>query len=200
MSGKIKTVLSNEETIVKRIYRAKEKIKSEKIELELPSADQLPVRLVAVLHCLYLLFNEGYNSSHPDELIREELCEEAIRLTYLLTLQKLTNLSRTQALLYLFCFQASRLKARLDDKGNIILLKQQDRTKWYRPLMNRGFTYLESSISGSFENSSYHLEAAIASLHASAPSFESTDWKGIYSLYDHLYKFHPKQFGAKRNC
>jgi len=183
--------LTSEETISKRIYRAKEKIKTEKIELELPSANALPQRLDAVLQCLYLLFNEGYNSSHPDELIREDLCEEAMRLTYLLTRQLLTNIPKTQALLALFCFQASRLRARTDDRGNIILLKQQDRNNWYRPLMNRGFAYMEQSISGEFENSPYHLEAAIASLHASASSFETTDWKGIYNLYWHLYELNP---------
>jgi RNA polymerase sigma factor (sigma-70 family) len=183
--------LTSEETIAKRIYRAKEKIKTENIELEIPSANALPQRLDAVLQCLYLLFNEGYNSSHPDELIREDLCEEATRLAYLLTRQQLTNVPKTQALLALFCFQASRLRARTDDKGNIILLKQQDRNNWFRPLMNKGFTYMEQSISGEFENSPYHLEAAIASLHASATSFETTDWKGIYSLYWHLYELHP---------
>ena len=110
----------------KRIYRAKEKIISEKIELNVPQGKELPERLDVVLKCLYLLFNEGYNSSHPDKLIREDLCEEAIRLTYLLTLHPVTNLSRVNALLSLLCLQASRLQARIDDQGNIVLLKYQD--------------------------------------------------------------------------
>jgi RNA polymerase sigma factor (sigma-70 family) len=186
-----KAFLTNEETITKRIYRAKEKIRTEGVELEFPAAGSLPLRLDAVLHSLYLLFNEGYNSSHPDHLIREELCEEAIRLVYLLTLHHLTHLPRTQALLSLLCFQASRLKARLDDKGNIILLKYQDRKKWYRPLMEKGFAYLETSVTGESETSPYHLEAAIASLHASAVSFEQTDWKSIYFLYELLYRVQP---------
>jgi RNA polymerase sigma-70 factor (ECF subfamily) len=180
--------LTNEETIAKRIYRAREKIRSEKIELELPITTELPGRLDGVLQSLYLLFNEGYNSSHPDNLIREELCEEAMRLTYILTLQTGTNKPQTKALLSLMCFQSSRLQARLDDKGNIILLKYQDRTRWYRPLMQKGFSYLETAVDDTTQRSAYHLEAAIASLHASAPSFEETDWKAIYFLYDNLYR------------
>lgn len=181
--------LTNEETIAKRIYRAKEKFRSENIELELPPDEELPHRLDGVLQSLYLLFSEGYNSSHPDYLIREDLCEEAIRLAYFLTLNSSTNQPRTNALLSLMCFQASRLRARLDDKGNIILLKYQDRSKWYHPLMKKGFTYLDEAFAhDDVPTSSYHLEAVIASVHAEACSFEKTDWKTIYSLYDVLSK------------
>ncbi len=182
--------LTSEETIAKRIYRAKEKIRQENIELEMPPVQEQAARLEAVWHCLYLLFNEGYNASHPDQLIREELCEEAMRLTYLLTQHNMSDLPRTRALLSLFCFQASRLKARLDDGGNIILLKYQDRSRWHRPLMEKGFAYLEAAAEP-FEVSSYHLEAGIASLHAAAPSFEQTDWKSIYQLYEVLYALYP---------
>ncbi len=181
--------LTGEETITKRIYRAKEKIRTEQIELELPPPAQLPVRLDAVLHCLYLLFNEGYNSSHPNQLIREDLCEEAMRLTYLLTQNKSTDLPRTNALLALYCFQASRLQSRLDDKGQIILLKHQDRSLWYRPLIQKGYYFLDKATEQ--EMSTYHLEAAIAYLHASAPSFEQTDWKAIHYLYTILHRQHP---------
>lgn len=184
-----KAFLKDEETIAKRIYRAKEKIKAENIELELPSPGDLPKRLDAVLHCLYLLFNEGYNSSHPGQLIREELCEEAMRLAYLLTQTLITNLPRTNALLALFCFQASRLRARLDESGNIILLKHQDRSKWYQPLIQKGFFFLEEATQK--ETSVYHLEAAIAYLHAVAPCFETTDSKAIYYLYTILAAEHP---------
>ena len=186
--------LIDEETIAKRIYRAKEKIRNEKIELELPHSSQLQKRIDAVLQCLYLLFNEGYNSSHPERLIREDLCEEAMRLAFLLTQNSLTNLPRTNAMLALFCFQASRLQSRLDDHGNIILLKQQDRTKWYKPLVQKGFQFLEGATGE--ETSVYHLEAAIAYLHAKAPSFEATDWKTIYQLYTILAEHHPTPFVA----
>jgi len=189
-----KAFLKDEETIAKRIYRAKEKIRNEKIELELPHSSQLQKRIDAVLHCIYLLFNEGYNSSHQDRLIREDLCEEAMRLAFMLTQNGLTNLPRTNAMLALFCFQASRLQSRLDDHGNIILLKHQDRTKWYKPLIQKGFQFLEGATG---ENTSvYHLEAAIAYLHAKAPSFEATDWKAIYQLYSILEEHHPTPFVA----
>lgn len=189
-----KAFLTSEETITKRIYRAKEKIRTEKIELDLPPAAQLPTRLDAVLHCLYLLFNEGYNSSHPDQLIREELCAEAMRLTYLLTQNKITALPRTYALLALFCFQTARLPARLDDKGQIILLKHQDRNLWYQPLIQRGFYFLEQATQQ--ETSVYHLEAAIAYMHAVAPSFAQTNWKVIYYLYGILHSQRPTPFVA----
>lgn len=187
--------LTTEETIAKRIYRAKEKIKTEQIELVAPTGQELQERLDAVLKSLYLFFNEGYNSSHPDQLIREDLCEEAIRLCHLLTLHTLTRFPRTYALLSLFSFQASRLQARLDDKGHIIILKYQNRNKWNRSLIGRGFDCLEMAAEP-FEVSTYHLEAAIASLHAAAPSFEQTDWKSIYDLYELLYQLQPNPIVA----
>ncbi|RYY09769.1 MAG: sigma-70 family RNA polymerase sigma factor, partial [Chitinophagaceae bacterium] len=183
--------LKEEHTIAKRIYRAREKIKSDNIPLELPGPLQITERLSAVLHSLYLLFNEGYNSSNPEKLIREELCEEAMRLCFLLTKHPATSSPRTYALLALFCFQASRLSARLDDKGNIILLKYQDRRLWYRPLIYQGNHFLEKATQQ--ETSVYHLEAAIAWLHATATDFESTNWKAIYYLYEVLARHHPSK-------
>lgn len=182
--------ISTDETISKRIYRAREKIRTEQITLEVPESPELPVRLDAVLKSLYLLFNEGYNSSHPDNLIRKDLCEEAIRLCFLLTQNNLTRLPRTYALLALMHFQASRLNSRIDNKGHIILLKYQDRSNWNHALIQKGFELLELA-SEPFETSTYHFEAAIASLHAAAPSMELTDWKSIYHLYELLYQFQP---------
>ena len=190
-----KAFLTTEETIAKRIYRAKEKIKAEKIELEVPQNDELSIRVDTVLKSLYLLFNEGYKSSHPDKLIREDLCEEAMRLCFLLTQHSLTALPRVKALLALMCFQASRFDARLDDKNNIILLKYQDRIKWNRSLMSKGFELMEESTEP-FEVSAYHLEAAIASQHAAARSFEQTNWKSIYHLYEMLYQLQPNPIVA----
>jgi len=190
-----KAFLTTEETIAKRIYRAKEKIKTEKIELEVPQNDELSTRIDTVLKSLYLLFNEGYKSSNPDKLIREDLCEEAMRLCFLLTQHSLTALPRVKALLALMCFQASRFDARLDDKNNIILLKYQDRIKWNRSLMSKGFELMEESTEP-FEVSAYHLEAAIASQHAAARSFEQTNWKSIYHLYEMLYQLQPNPIVA----
>lgn len=185
-----KAFLTSEETIAKRIYRAKEKIKTEKIGLDVPQSNELSSRVDTVLKSLYLLFNEGYKSAKADELIREDLCEEAMRLCFLLTQHSLTALPRSKALLALMCFQASRVDARLDDKNNIILLKNQDRSKWNRSLMSKGFELMEESTEP-FEVSTYHLEAAIASQHATARTFEQTDWRSIYHLYEMLYQLQP---------
>lgn len=187
--------LTNEESISKRIYRAKEKIKAEKIELDVPDNTELPERINTVLKSLYLLYNEGYNSSNREKLIREDLCEEAMRLGLLLTQHPVTARPRSMALLALMCFQSSRLNARLDDKGNIVLLKYQNRSKWSLPLIQKGFDYLDAA-SEPFEVSPYHLEAAIASLHAAAPSFEKTDWKSIYHLYEMLFQLQPSPIVA----
>ena len=182
--------LSTEETISKRLYRAKEKIKSDNIELEVPSEGLLSQRLDAVLRTLYLLFNEGYNSSHPEFLVRQDLCAEAIRLCILLTQHSRTNLPKVKALLALMCFQASRLDARQGDDGSIILLKHQDRRLWNKELITRGQSYLNAAASGA-ELSDYHLEAAIAACHAFASTFEQTDWPRILSLYQMLSKIKP---------
>ncbi len=147
--------LTTEETIAKRLYRAKEKIRSENIELEAPGDGLLSARLDAVLHALYLLFNEGYNSSHPEFLVRQDLCAEAIRLCILLTQHAKTNIPKVKALLALMCFQASRLDARQGDDGNIILLKYQNRELWNRELIARGQNYLTDAADGE-ELSEYH--------------------------------------------
>jgi RNA polymerase sigma-70 factor (ECF subfamily) len=107
----------------------------------------------------------------------------------------LTAFPRTKALLALMCFQASRLDARIDDKNNIILLKHQDRSKWNHSLMSKGFELMEESTEP-FEVSAYHLEAAIASQHAAARSFEQTNWKSIYHLYEMLYQLQPNPIVA----
>ncbi|HRI20316.1 MAG TPA: sigma-70 family RNA polymerase sigma factor [Panacibacter sp.] len=182
--------LTTDETISKRIYRAKEKIRNEKIKLEVPAHTSLTERLETVLHTLYLLFNEGYNSSHIDKLIRDDLCEDAMRLCHLLTQQQLTSQPSVKALLSLMCFQSSRLMSRIDEKGNIITLKYQDRATWNMQLIQKGFDYLDEAAEGN-HFSTYHLEAGIASLHAASPAFERTDWKGVYHLYEILYSINP---------
>lgn len=182
--------LFTDETIVKRLYRAREKIRDEKISLEAPIPATMPGRLDAVLHTLYLLFNEGYNSSHPDQLIRHDLCEEAIRLCLLLVNNSVTTSAKGQALLALMCFQASREEARLSEDGSIRLLKDQDRSCWSQPLIEKGKYYLELSIEGD-EFSEYHIEAAIAGCHGRAESFEQTDWKSIIGLYNVLLEIKP---------
>jgi RNA polymerase sigma-70 factor (ECF subfamily) len=177
--------LTNEETIQKRIYRTKEKIRTEKISLDYPGADAMPSRLEAVLQTLYLLFNEGYSSSHPEKLIREDLCEEAMRLVILLAENPKTNKPHINALLALMCYQVSRFNTRLDDKGYIVLLKDQDRKQWNQFLVQKGNEYMLHASEGDVVHE-FHIEAAIASVHANAPSYESTDWKSILQFYDTL--------------
>ena len=177
--------LTNEETIGKRLYRTKEKIRNEAIPLDYPGADAMPKRIDAVLKTLYLLFNEGYNSSHPEKLIREDLCEEAMRLALILSENDKTNLPETNALLALMCFQASRFDSRIDDKGFIVLLKDQDSSQWNRFLIERGNEYIEKSAGGNVVHE-LHYEAAIASVHANAKAYEETDWHMILNLYNSL--------------
>jgi RNA polymerase sigma factor (sigma-70 family) len=179
--------LSGEETVTKRLYRTKEKIREEHLTLDYPGADAMPQRIEAVLKALYLIFNEGYNSSHPEKLIREDLCEEAMRLGIILTENPKTNLPQTNALLALMCYHVSRFGARLDDKGMIVLLKDQDRNKWNKFLVEKGNEYMQQSADGKTIHD-FHIEAAIASVHANAGSYEKTDWKMILQLYDTLLK------------
>jgi RNA polymerase sigma factor (sigma-70 family) len=187
--------LTNEETVTKRLYRAREKIREENISLDAPVPAKLPGRLDAVLHSLYLLFNEGYNSSHPDQLIRHDLCEEAMRLCLLLIRNQITNAPKANALLALMCFQVSREDARIHSDGSIILLKDQDRSKWSQPLIERGKFYLEQAAEGD-DFSEYHIEAAIAGSHCRAASFEKTAWQDIIRLYTALYRIKPSPIVA----
>jgi len=182
--------LTNDETITKRLFRAREKIRSENISLECPAPADLPHRLDAVLHSLYLLFNEGYNSSNPDNLIRQDLCEEAMRLCLMLAKHPITNSPKTNALLSLMCFQASRLEARTAPDGSIILLQDQDRSLWFQPLIEKGKYYLEVAAEGGLLTE-YHIEAAIAGCHMRASSFADTDWREIVKLYDILMELRP---------
>jgi RNA polymerase sigma factor (sigma-70 family) len=182
--------LTTEETIAKRIYRAKEKIKQEEIKLDPPGLFELPHRLDSVLYVLYLLFNEGYHTSHHESIIREDLCAEAMRLTYLLSRHKATSLPKVHALMALMCLQSSRFEARLSDLGEIILLEDQNRTKWNNALIERGLFHLSKASIGN-TLSEYHVEASIASVHAMAQRFEETQWDKLLKLYETLYELKP---------
>jgi len=177
--------LTNEDTISKRLYRTKEKIREEKISIDYPGAGVMAQRTDAVLKTLYLLFNEGYNSSHPDQLIREDLCEEAMRLALLLSENSKTNLPQTNALIALMCYQVSRFGSRLDDKGMIVLLKDQDRKQWNQFLVQKGNEYMTRAATGE-DYHDFHIEAGIASLHSNAATYEDTNWKMILELYEAL--------------
>jgi len=176
--------LTNKETINKRLYRAKEKLRTEGIKMELPSAYQLQVRLDNVLHVIYLLFNEGYYSRSANGILRKEFCVEAIRLGIMLTEYQLTNAPKTNALMALMCFHASRFDARQNSDDTIVLYDEQDDSMWNRELIDRGIVYLSQSASGP-EMSSYHLEARIAYWHC-VKADTQMKWEEILSLYNQL--------------
>ncbi len=177
--------LVTEETIHKRLVRAKQKLREHRAEFEIPSGHDLGVRLEAVQQTLYLLFNEGYNASAGEELIRKDLCDEAIRLTRLLAQHNAGNVGPTHALLALMLLHGSRFNARLDHLGNLLLLKDQDRKSWDKSLIAAGLQELDLSAEGE-EISQYHLEAGIAACHCLAESYEATNWSRILTLYDML--------------
>lgn len=186
-----RSFLTTEETITKRLYRAREKIRSENIALEVPDQREMVSRLEVVLHTLYLFFNEGYNSSHPEQLIRQDLCAEAMRLCLLLTRNRITSTPSAHALLALMCLQASRDDARLTEDGELMTLKEQDRKRWNRELIEKGLYYLNLASLNEAEPGEYHIEAAIAAYHAMAESFEQTNWLGIFALYESLARIKP---------
>lgn len=184
-------LLTTESAIHKRLYRAKEKIRNENIDFSVPAGIHLRYRLDAVLLVIYLLFNEGYNSSGDNPAIRKDLCLEALRLAMLLTEKAPTNeYPPVYALLALLCFHSARLDARVDDNESLIILEDQDRGLWNRPLIGQGMQFLTRSAGGDTATA-YHLEAAIAAEHCMAPDFASTNWQRIHEYYTALEKLKP---------
>lgn len=181
--------MTNEETINKRLYRAREAFRALG-RIEFPEEHELVARLEHVLATIYLLFNEGYNSTSHKDLIREDLIEEALRLCDLLTRNVLTDRGEVRALLALMLFHAARSDTRVDADGDIVLLKDQDRTRWDRELIALGDGHLHTASAGP-DVSPYHLEAGIAAMHAHADTFAETDWSVIMGLYDELLRRHP---------
>jgi RNA polymerase sigma factor (sigma-70 family) len=181
-----KAFLTNEDNIHKRLVRARHKIRESHIAFEIPTGEELKQRLRTVLETVYLLFNEGYSASTGVSLVRYEVCEEAIRLTeYLVNHPSIEDKADGYALLALMQLNASRFNARSDAEGNMLTLAQQDRALWDFPVMAKGLVNLENALSGEML-SLYHILALISSCHCSAPTYGSTDWRAILSLYDRL--------------
>lgn len=176
--------LTNKETINKRIFRAKEKLREENVKIEFPHEDEIDKRLETVLTTLYLLFNEGYYSSSQDTILRKDLCLEAMRLTYLLIENEKTNLPAVNALLSLMCFHASRFEARMGENGEIILYHDQDETLWNAELIAKGEYYLYEAWQAN-TITKYHLEAGIAYRHTIKTDSEEK-WEAILQLYNQL--------------
>lgn len=176
--------LTTEAAIAKRLTRARQRIRDLHVPFEIPSGSDLSSRLDGVLQTLYLLFNEGYKASSGDNLIREDLCSEAIRLATLLAEHPLTNQPRIHALIALMLLDGARLPARVDSEGNILRLKEQDRALWNRTMIEHGILHLGLAAAGD-ELTEYHIQAGIAASHDSAADYKSTDWQKILTLYDH---------------
>jgi RNA polymerase sigma-70 factor (ECF subfamily) len=177
--------LTTDAAMAKRLTRAKQKIREARIPFEIPAGEELVARLDGVLQSVYLLFNEGYKASSGEKLVREEICREAIRLTTLLAEHPAGNQPKTHALLALMLLTSARNPTRVDGEGNLLLLNEQDRTRWDRSMIARGMFHLAQSAAGD-EISQYHLQAGIAACHGAARDYESTDWRQILGLYDQL--------------
>jgi RNA polymerase sigma-70 factor (ECF subfamily) len=187
--------VSTHAAIEKRITRAKKVLAQSKRLFDITAPSDFSARLPAVHGALYLLFNEGYHGASPESAVRTELCGEAMRLAAILLEHPLGATPTTYALAALMCLNAARLPARVDASGNLHALVDQDRSLWDQELVDEGLKLVELSATGS-ELTEYHVEAAIASVHATAPRTEDTDWGTIVALYDTLMTIHPSPIVA----
>ncbi len=177
-------LLTNKEAINKRLYRAREKLRSDNATIEYPLPKAIEERLGTVLTTLYLLYNEGYYSESQDAVLREDLCLEAMRLTYLLIENELTNHPAVNALFSLMCFHSSRFAARKNANGEIILYQHQDEALWNHELISKGIYFLSQAAKGN-TISKYHLEASIAYWHT-IKADSKDKWESILQLYNQL--------------
>jgi RNA polymerase sigma factor (sigma-70 family) len=178
-------LFQSHDAIYKRLQRARAALRERIAALEQPAIEEIANRLPAVLEILYLLFTEGYSSAQPDEVIRHELCEEAIRLGLLLYEHPIGAAPETAALLALMYLDAARFDSRVDGAGGLLLLEEQDRSRWDRDLIHIGISYLHRAARGEVF-SRYHAEAAIAAEHCLAPTYQETRWDEIARLYQML--------------
>jgi len=179
----------------KRLRRAKETLARSLHLFDLAGDDDVAARLPAVLQAIYLLFNEGYHGASTRTPIRAELCAEALRLGSLLLQNPRTSTPAAHALAALMNFHAARLPARVDEGGDLVTLDDQRRSRWDAAMTAEGRRQLQLSAAGD-ELTSYHVEAAIAELHADASSLAETDWSGIIALYDTLLRILPSPIVA----
>jgi RNA polymerase sigma-70 factor (ECF subfamily) len=184
-----RALLVGEETVKKRLQRATRDLIDHQIALDVPAAGELSGRLDSVHQVLYLLFNEGYSPCEGETAIRDDLCEEAARLCYLLCSQPRFSTPSTHALMALMLFHGARLDARRDSHGSLLLMEEQDRGRWDQRLIRRAQDFLDQSAEGTVI-SVFHLEAAIACHHCTAQSYAQTDWPAILRLYDALLAIH----------
>jgi len=188
-------LLASEDSIEKRLGRARKLFRTSGELIEITNPSDIRQRLEAVYQAIYLLFNEGYHGSQSEQTVRDDLCFEAIRLALLLGEHPDAAIPKTFALLALLCLHAARLFGRTDDKGGLLQLEMQDRSRWDKNLIGKGFYFLDKAASG-HTLSEYHLEAGIASWHCAASNYESTNWTEIVKLYDSLYRLNPSPIVA----
>lgn len=181
-------LLTSKETINKRLFRARERLRSEKVRIEFPGEKEIDKRLNTVLICLYLMFNEGYYSESNNSVLREDLCLEAMHLTYLLIENEHTNTPDVNALFSLMCFHSSRFEARKNKNGEIILYDDQDDALWNHELISKGAYYLSQASRQKNQLSRYHLEAAIAYWNTRKAD-TAEKWENILQLYNLLLQF-----------
>lgn len=181
--------LMDDAAIAQRLVRAKRQIRDRRLTLDLPAGSQLWERLDSVLDVVYLMFNEGYAAHDGEQLIRQDLCFEALRLGRLIALSSIAT-PRVHALVALMAFEAARLPARVDQSGDLILLEEQDHSRWDGQLTALAFHHFDRSMAGD-EISEYHLQAAIGATHARAADAGSIDWAMILELYDRLLEMNP---------
>ncbi len=176
--------LADDAAIAQRLVRAKRQIREGRLTLEIPRGPELRQRLDSVLEVIYFMFNEGYAAHAGEDLIRQDLCMEALRLGRLVAASSIAE-PRADALVALMALEAARLPARVDESGDLILLEHQDHDRWDHRLIALGFHYFDRSMAGD-EVSEYHMQAAIAATHARAVDPQSRDWPMILDLYDQL--------------
>jgi RNA polymerase sigma-70 factor (ECF subfamily) len=181
--------LADEATIAQRIVRAKRQIRERKITLSMPGKTELRERLHSVLHVIYLMFSSGYAAHSGEELMRRDVCIEALRLGQLIAESSLAG-PRVDALVALMALQASRLPARADTSGDLVLLEEQDRNLWDDTLIATGFRFFDRSIVGE-EISEWHVQAAIAAEYAKAKETQSINWSEILKHFDQLMAINP---------
>jgi RNA polymerase sigma-70 factor (ECF subfamily) len=175
--------------MAQRLVRAKKKIRDAGIPYRVPPVDVLPERLRGVLGTLYLIFNEGYLASTGDSLIRHDLAEEAIRLGRVLV-ELMPDEPEAIGLLALMLLHSSRSETRVSPKGELVLLEEQDRSRWNRERIEEGTALVKDALPGGSPGP-YVIQAAIAAVHANAERAEDTDWREIVTLYDALLRTHP---------
>jgi len=177
--------LMDEQTIAQRLVRAKRQIRDQALTLEMPKGPELQKCLDSALEVVYFIFNEGYTAHEGEDLIRQDLCVEALRLAQRIAFSSIAT-PAVHALVAVMAFHAARLPARTDEAGELILLEDQDRSRWDQRLIAMGFHHFDRSICGD-QVSEYHVQAAIAATHARADSMESIHWPIILELYDQLF-------------